>query len=402
MVISWYASGCSRSPTTFNVVINDSVTLGTEANAVTPGTGADAVTLGLAAAASVFLLGLGAFAVWAHRRLRRRRQCRNVDGLGPQHTPSTDASNTDDPLQPPGPGPTPDELVQGVAWSAIVPLEQPFPGRAVAGELHRDRFFTHELLDPASGAYAYPCDFTGYKPQYETIEDVLTALPAAVITCTSTIERFRGRTITQLFEEIRSCRNLTMPEEDLKHVQAVHAYSVQCPLYARLNRSMREGNDAILTSQIFRPYCDYIRLLRMALARAKQANSGLVPCLYRGIGVVVSADKYKAGQTITWQAFSSATVDLKKACEFLDGTPNKPTGTLFCIVNVTNARGISDWSQYPEEQEWLYPPNTHFKVTPYTHFTMDQCNVTMNTINSFWDNTSTDASGVRVIILREF
>ena len=254
-----------------------------------------------------------------------------------------------------------------------------------------------ELLSPASGAFTYPCDVTGYIPQFQSIEDVLGELPADITTCTSSDSAFVGRPITELYTATKG-RNPSLVVgrslAHLRHFQAVHSYTVECGLYKHMNKSMREGNRSYLETAEFRPYCDYMLLLRKALTCATPLDSS-VDHLYRGISVPIGEDCYRQGETITWQAFSSTTRDLGVAIKFLGGEATRPTGTLFSIVNCSLAKGIAHWSQYPEEEEWLYAPNAQFKVA-------DRLAASALTpeIARFWKK-GTDPSGVRVIVLME-
>ena len=92
-----------------------------------------------------------------------------------------------------------------------------------------------------------------------------------------------------------------------------------------------------------------------------------IETLFRGIVRKVGDNHYRAGSTITWQAFSSSSESLDVALEF--ASPNsreaahkRPTGTVFIIKQVKSAKGIAPWSQYPREAEWLFGPNTQFRV----------------------------------------
>jgi hypothetical protein len=152
---------------------------------------------------------------------------------------------------------------------------------------------------------------------------------------------------------------------DVTYSQTLHSYTVECQLYKELNKAMRQGNEEQLRAPEFQPFLDYIYFLSKAIAAADPLPSD-VEFLYRGITKKLNKQLYQPGSTITWQAFSSTSQQLDVALTFACGDRTGPgaplVGTLFVIVECKSARCIHTWSQYPEEAEWLYDMNTHFKV----------------------------------------
>ena len=175
------------------------------------------------------------------------------------------------------------------------------------------------------------------------------------------------------------------------HAQTIHAYTVECDLYKNLNRIMREGNMEQLYSPEYQAYVDFIYFLETSLSSATQLAYRPDQCLYRGIRHEVSASHYKPNSIITWHSFSSTTKSMDVALSFAGGSPKEPAGTLFVLVDPKTARGISAWSQYPEEEEWLYRHNAQFKVMP-------------DEMESFVLRdllTDVDTSKLKIIILKE-
>uniref|UniRef100_A0A7S1NMB6 NAD(P)(+)--arginine ADP-ribosyltransferase n=1 Tax=Eutreptiella gymnastica TaxID=73025 RepID=A0A7S1NMB6_9EUGL len=229
-------------------------------------------------------------------------------------------------------------------------------GRVVAGD--SDRFFAQSIIAPTSGTITYiPM---GFVVHHENIQEFCRDMKFI------TSGDMPGLSLLDCWASAKKRISLDKdtPRISPDHAQTLHAYTVECNLYKNLNRIMREGNMEQLCSSEYRSYMDFIYFLQTALSSATQLAYRPDQCLYRGIRHGISADHYKPNSIITWHSFSSTTKSMDVALSFAGGSPDQPAGTLFVIVDPKTARGISVWSQYPEEEEWLYTYNTQFKVMP--------------------------------------
>eukprot|EP00670_Eutreptiella_braarudii_P015863 CAMPEP_0174322650 /NCGR_PEP_ID=MMETSP0810-20121108/11160_1 /TAXON_ID=73025 ORGANISM="Eutreptiella gymnastica-like, Strain CCMP1594" /NCGR_SAMPLE_ID=MMETSP0810 /ASSEMBLY_ACC=CAM_ASM_000659 /LENGTH=745 /DNA_ID=CAMNT_0015434571 /DNA_START=16 /DNA_END=2253 /DNA_ORIENTATION=- len=262
-------------------------------------------------------------------------------------------------------------------------------GRAMGREPTGQRFFAAELLTPQNGSVQYFGE--GYIPKIDGIQAFCREMP---IKCTSDNPVMRGKGLAELW--VQKNKSLKANKEDWMDsvdAQTVFTYTVESELYKTLNKSMREGSYQQLRSKKFALYIDYIYFLQKALNCAQQLNSR-DKSLYRGISAKVNLAHYKPGSSITWQAFSSTTQDCQVAINFLGGTAMAPSGTLFFIRNCRAAKGIATQSAYPEEEEWLYPPNTHFRVADEA-YKSDVLRLHDNILDQY------DMSDVHLIVLAE-
>ena len=83
--------------------------------------------------------------------------------------------------------------------------------------------------------------------------------------------------------------------------------------------------------------------------------------MYRGIQVKLPADTYAVGKTITWQPLSSASKSQTVPLTFIKQEGYKLYGSYF-VIESNGAKEIEEFSEFPEEEEVLFPLNSHFKV----------------------------------------
>eukprot|EP00965_Chrysotila_dentata_P128389 4245148-Pleurochrysis_carterae.AAC.2 len=147
------------------------------------------------------------------------------------------------------------------------------------------------------------------------------------------------------------------------HASAIYAFTCETPnIYRRLNSAMR--NPAYLNgAPIFAPYRDYIRHLWTAL----QGRENFCGKAYRGIRTRLPPELFKAGDAITWQSFSSATMRASQTRTFVateeltaEGAV-KAVGSIF-IISATSAKKIEQFSNFPAEKEVLFLPNSQFRM----------------------------------------
>eukprot|EP01063_Lacrimia_lanifica_P032641 TRINITY_DN5611_c1_g1_i1.p1 TRINITY_DN5611_c1_g1~~TRINITY_DN5611_c1_g1_i1.p1 ORF type:complete len:1546 (+),score=470.16 TRINITY_DN5611_c1_g1_i1:127-4764(+) len=81
---------------------------------------------------------------------------------------------------------------------------------------------------------------------------------------------------------------------------------------------------------------------------------------YRGLsGVVLDRSVYDTNRIVLWGQFSSSSVDRGVASAFAKGSE---CAAVFTIIGRSCVR-IAQWSRFAREHEWLYPPNSIFKIT---------------------------------------
>ena len=81
---------------------------------------------------------------------------------------------------------------------------------------------------------------------------------------------------------------------------------------------------------------------------------------YRGLaGVVLDRRVYDLNKIVLWGQFSSSSIDRGVASAFAKGAE---TAAVFTLIG-KSCVCIAQWSRFAREHEWLYPPNSIFKVT---------------------------------------
>lgn len=133
----------------------------------------------------------------------------------------------------------------------------------------------------------------------------------------------------------------------VEEAAAVHMYTTN-HLYKALNEALRSSDrDKI------RQYFLYLRLFLNALQKLPTSTEKL----YRGVALDLSS-QYKKDTQVTWWAVSSCTPSLSVANSFSGGSKR----SLFEITPRTSV-GIKALSEYKDEEEFILPPGTQFKVT---------------------------------------
>eukprot|EP01103_Thecamoeba_quadrilineata_P002272 TRINITY_DN12256_c0_g1_i1.p1 TRINITY_DN12256_c0_g1~~TRINITY_DN12256_c0_g1_i1.p1 ORF type:complete len:862 (-),score=184.65 TRINITY_DN12256_c0_g1_i1:51-2636(-) len=154
----------------------------------------------------------------------------------------------------------------------------------------------------------------------------------------------------------------TRPNEEFiaeLHIQAIMMYTVQWrsgtkdSLYYNLNHALRVQNRDML-----KPYSSYLHHLLQALF-AIETNEHL-PTLYRAVAGANMRSLYPDGSIICWSGFSSTTSKIGILENFLKGGGG--IGTLFSIKSF-NAKAIKDYSFYENEEEYMIPPFSRFRVS---------------------------------------
>eukprot|EP00759_Apiculatamorpha_spiralis_P056564 PhF_6_TR8260/c0_g1_i1/m.12563 len=127
-------------------------------------------------------------------------------------------------------------------------------------------------------------------------------------------------------------------------------------VYGLMNRTMRETNDEVFRQAIdtWSPWIQCFNIALMKLPPVEKPKE-----VFRGVNVEFDYDKYSPGNYFFWPAFSSTSASKKVGKQFARGGSGH--GTLF-IATVNTGRNISEFSKFPEEEEYLLAPNTFFVV----------------------------------------
>lgn len=130
---------------------------------------------------------------------------------------------------------------------------------------------------------------------------------------------------------------------------ALYLYTCQSSFYQKINATLRDPDRGRIV-----PYLPYLRLLFSAVSRLPARDKPL----YRGVAVDLRA-QYPRGRTVTWWGVSSCTPNLGVARAFLGSRGRR---TLF-KVNPVRAVGISGFSAFTGEEEYILAPGTQLQVT---------------------------------------
>jgi hypothetical protein len=178
---------------------------------------------------------------------------------------------------------------------------------------------------------------------------VLTKLPAYV----SSVKK----RVTQMMEEETESLNLSIDER-----AAIYLYTMEFPplpdvnvngsIYFLMNKYLRDQNRAAL-----KPFLKYLKLLLSALHKLPAVKNKVC----RGVKEdIAAAMKSKEKKEITWNSFSSTTLNSKTLDNpaFLGTNGSR---ALF-FIDCKSGRNISTLSACPSEDEILLFPCTSFKV----------------------------------------
>ncbi|RKN65793.1 uracil-DNA glycosylase [Streptomyces klenkii] len=139
---------------------------------------------------------------------------------------------------------------------------------------------------------------------------------------------------------------------DADAIAALHLYTCESAFYREINAVLRSPDRARVV-----PYLPYLRLLFSAVSRLPARTEPL----WRGVSLDLRA-QYPLGRTVTWWGVSSCTSKLSVARGFLGSRGKR------MLFEVTPARavGIRNFSAFTDEEEFILPPGTQFKVTDVT------------------------------------
>eukprot|EP00300_Choanocystis_sp_HF-7_P004938 c13792_g1_i2.p1 GENE.c13792_g1_i2~~c13792_g1_i2.p1 ORF type:complete len:2271 (-),score=731.14 c13792_g1_i2:47-6859(-) len=156
---------------------------------------------------------------------------------------------------------------------------------------------------------------------------------------------------------------------------ALHIYTrSDCNYFNHLNRVLRMNDPAEIQS--WKPFSWNIN---MAMKRLR-SESGVY---FRGIKQLfsyVQSDSYLPNKSVPWGAFTSSSRDHRVAANFMYGkqVSDEVRGVVFKIWGSTPI-SLKRFSFFPEEEEFLFAPNTVFKVLSWYEAT--DANVRRGTSN---------------------
>ncbi len=127
---------------------------------------------------------------------------------------------------------------------------------------------------------------------------------------------------------------------------AVYLYSMPTPFFSRLNDALRIENRHAL-----KPWFAFLKLFITALEKLPSTRK----TVWRGVSGDVSSI-FADGDVHIWWSVNSCSMDLKVVEKFLS-----ETGTVFAI-DAIDAKDISAFSTFPEEQEILLMPGTRVRA----------------------------------------
>lgn len=134
------------------------------------------------------------------------------------------------------------------------------------------------------------------------------------------------------------------------------AYTEESVFYKDMNQALRKNTED--SEKILDDYRDYLHHFGEGI----QNLPSFLGTVYRGIRSVVKSELYKPGTTITWQSPSSSSKSMLVPANFVDWVGNTKCRGTFFIITSTSGKDISQFSRFPEEEEVLFKPNTHFEV----------------------------------------
>ncbi|MFC5143443.1 ADP-ribosyltransferase domain-containing protein [Streptomyces aureoversilis] len=135
-------------------------------------------------------------------------------------------------------------------------------------------------------------------------------------------------------------------------IAALYLYTCESAFYREINKVLRSPDRAGVV-----PYLPYLRLLFSAVSQLPARTEPL----WRGVSLDLRA-QYPLGRTVTWWGVSSCTPKLSVAQAFLGSRGKR---TLFEVVPA-RAVGISRFSAFTGEEEFILSPGTQLKVTGVT------------------------------------
>ncbi|CAF1544885.1 unnamed protein product [Adineta ricciae] len=165
--------------------------------------------------------------------------------------------------------------------------------------------------------------------------------------------------------------NLTIDESASIYLFTMEWQIKEDSLYAKLNQTLREGNQINL-----RVWRKYLKLLLTAFLKLPSLENQTI---WRVVRANVSND-YNQNDEITWSGFSSCTssIEVLGSPAYLGQTG---TRTLFSIES-SCGKSIHAHSYFSGEKEILLPPGTKFKVISKMNLSNNFCIIHLQEISS--------------------
>lgn len=130
-----------------------------------------------------------------------------------------------------------------------------------------------------------------------------------------------------------------------QHILAIYMYTTNTPLWKFVNESILTPNNY---------FVPYIQCLYEALSFLPDYTG----TVYRGVSTKFDRRLYSKGNMVNWQPFSIGSLEWSNCADF----NKKSFGTVF-IIKAKRGKIIKQYSQFPQNSEVLFLPNSKFKVT---------------------------------------
>ena len=134
-----------------------------------------------------------------------------------------------------------------------------------------DRFFTNGIMEPTAGHINY---FPGGYTTDLTLTEFCERFADKYRCTDEDNEEVDGQTLMDLWARKRG--EISAPHDiNDRDAQALHSYTVECPLYKEINAAMREACLRVLRSVEFKPRLDYIYHLDRCVGVGGGGGGGL-------------------------------------------------------------------------------------------------------------------------------
>lgn len=139
----------------------------------------------------------------------------------------------------------------------------------------------------------------------------------------------------------------------LEEIASIHLYTSGSNFYKELNETLRNSNRKMLL-----PYYGYLQIFLIALSKLRMSEQAKPPGeIFRGIAADLRKD-FKLHSTVVWWGASSCSASQSVAQNFSGGGQI----SMRFRIQSHSAVGISRFSAFSSEEEYLLPPGSQLKV----------------------------------------
>ena len=155
------------------------------------------------------------------------------------------------------------------------------------------------------------------------------------------------RNIVQYAHTAKQQCNRTSDHLTLDESAAIYLYTMSIDFFSDLNQTLRAKNRSAL-----KPWFAFLKLFMSALKKLPSSKT----TVWRAVANDIGTSLMDNDESIWWSVNSTST-NLNVVQVFL----NNDTGTLFAI-DTSHGKMISEYSNFPEEEEVLLMPGTRVRV----------------------------------------